>query len=158
MRCALAHWPHRSRLTAEVSGNPQMREHFIALVAAVVLPASLAHAHSWDYGSMSKASTGIDANLNGAVPFPLSNAWNTDISQQPVDPNSNAIIASIGASTGLHPDFGSGTYGHAIIGIPYVVVDSSQAPVAIKIKGFKGQSDPGPFPVPSDAKIEGYKP
>jgi hypothetical protein len=123
-----------------------------------MLPASLANAHSWDYGSMAKASTGIDANLNGAVPFPMSNAWNTDISQEPVDPKSDAIIASIGASTGLHPDFGSGTYAHAIIGIPYVVVGKDQTPVQIKITTFKGQSDPGPFPVPQDAKIEGYKP
>ena len=85
----------------------------------------------WQYGSMAGASLGIDASLNGAVPFPADNAWNTDVSKEKVDPNSDNLIASIGLGAGLHPDFGSGTYDHAIIGIPYVVVDSSQAPVPI---------------------------
>ena len=64
--------------------------------------------------------------LNGAVPFPSDNAWNTDISGSDVDPNSDNLIASIGLDTGLHPDFGSGTYSDAIIGIPYVVVSDDQ--------------------------------
>jgi hypothetical protein len=58
----------------------------------------------------------------------------------------------------LHPDFGSGTYAHAVIGIPYVVVDSSTPSVPIKITLYRDRSDPGPFPVPADAPIEGYKP
>jgi hypothetical protein len=128
------------------------------MAAALALVPQLASAAHWQYGSMAKASTGIDANLNGSVPFPADNAWNTDISKMPVDPNSNNLIASIGNSTGLHPDFGSGTYAHAIIGIPYVVVGADQAPVSIKIKPYKSESDPGPFPVPPDAPIEGYKP
>jgi len=112
----------------------------------------------WQYGSMAGASLGIDANLNGAVPFPVDNAWNTDVSRQKVDPNSDSLIASIGLDAGLHPDFGSGTYDHSIIGIPYVVVDSSQAPVPVKITLYRHESDPGPYPVPNDAPIEGYKP
>ncbi len=112
----------------------------------------------WQYGSMANASLGIDANLNGAVPFPADNAWNTYISKAIVDPNSDNLIASIGLDTGLHPDFGSGTWDHAIIGIPYVVVDGSQQRVPIKIKLYRDESDPGPYPVPPDAPIEGYKP
>jgi hypothetical protein len=54
------------------------------------------------------ASLGIDANLNGAAPFPADNDWNSDISKAKVDPNSDNLIASIGLDTGLHPDFGSG--------------------------------------------------
>jgi hypothetical protein len=42
--------------------------------------------------------------------FPASNAWNADISAQPIDPNSDALIASIGLDRGLHPDFGAGLY------------------------------------------------
>ncbi|MGA9795969.1 MAG: hypothetical protein WBQ17_10600 [Rhizomicrobium sp.] len=135
-----------------------MRLRPIALIAAMMLPASLAGAQSWHYGSTAGANTGIDADLNGAVPFPANNAWNTDISQAQVDPKSDAIIASIGADIGLHPDFGSGTYAHAIIGIPYVVVGKNQMPVQIRITTFKNQSDPGPFAVPQDAPVEGYKP
>jgi hypothetical protein len=107
------------------------------------------------YGSMAGADLGVGANLNGALPFPSDNAWNTNISQAQVDPNSANLIASIGLSTGLHPDFGSGTYNGGVIGIPYVVVSSAQAPVAISITAYPSQSDPGPFPVPANAPIEG---
>ncbi len=112
-------------------------------------------APSGHYGSMTGADLGVGANLNGALPFPSDNAWNTNISQAQVDPNSANLIASIGLSTGLHPDFGSGTYNGGVIGIPYVVVSSAQAPVAISITGYPSQSDPGPFPVPANAPIEG---
>src|SRR6185437_3102065 len=74
------------------------------------------------YGDMHGADLGAGANLNGAVPFPADNAWNTDISKTDVDPNSDNLIASIGFATGLHPDFGAGYYQHSIIGFPYVVV------------------------------------
>ncbi len=107
------------------------------------------------YGAMAAADLGAGANLNGAIPFPADNAWNRDISQAAVDPNSGNLISSIGLTTGLHPDFGSGTYNGGVIGIPYVVVSSSQAPVAINITQYGSQSDPGPFPVPDNAPIEG---
>jgi len=110
------------------------------------------------YGSMADASLGVDASLNGDVPFPADNAWNIDISAMPVDPNSANLIASIGLTTGLHPDFGSGTYHGAIIGIPYVVVSASQPLVTVTFGAYKSQSDPGPYPVPPDAPIEGSKP
>jgi class 3 adenylate cyclase len=51
--------------------------------------------------------------------FPKSNAWNQPVNTLPVASNSASIIRSIGASTGLHPDFGSGRYGGGLIGIPY---------------------------------------
>jgi hypothetical protein len=106
------------------------------------------------YGSMAKASLGIGANLNGAIPFPRDNAWNTDISNYPIDPNSDNLIASIGLATGLHPDFGSGTYQGAIIGIPYIVVDKNQPGVPIHFTEYDDESDPGPYPVPRNAPIE----
>jgi hypothetical protein len=101
------------------------------------------------YGDLRKASLGIGASLNGTVPFPANNAWNTDISQRPVDPNSDAIIASIGAGTGLHPDFGVG------IGIPYMVVSGTQARVPIHWTAYGDESDDGPYPIPANAPVEG---
>jgi len=131
-----------------------------ALSVILVQPAFAGHKAQpdWQYGSMAGADLGDNANLNGAVPFPSDNAWNTDISQSDVDPNSDNLIASIGVGTGLHPDFGSGTYAHAIIGIPYVVVSDDQPYVKIRLKAYKDESDKGPFPVPPDAPIEGYRP
>ena len=89
------------------------------------------------------------------MPFPASNAWNTDISQQAVDPNSAALIASIGLGAGLHPDFGAGLYNGAPIGIPYVVVAGSQARVAMHWTAYGDESEPGPYPVPGTAPVEG---
>ncbi|HEX7641223.1 MAG TPA: hypothetical protein VF472_03330 [Burkholderiaceae bacterium] len=107
------------------------------------------------YGSMKNAGLGAGASLNGAIPFPADNTWNTDVSQAPVDPHSNNLIASIGLSRGLHPDFGSGLYAGAPIGIPYVVVSSSQAMVPINFIAYGDESDAGPYPIPANAPIEG---
>jgi hypothetical protein len=109
------------------------------------------------YGNMSAADLGAGANLNGAIPFPASNAWNTDISTAPVDTNSGALINSIGLGTGLHPDFGSGLYSGAPIGIPYVVVSGSQPRVTVLFVSYADESDPGPYPVPMNAPIEGQQ-
>jgi len=98
---------------------------------------------------------GQNASLNGFVPFPSDDLWNTDISNAPVDPNSAAIISFIGPSIGLHPDFGSGLYNGSIIGIPYLVVDSAQGPVTINFTAYGDESDPGPMPIPTNAPIEG---
>jgi hypothetical protein len=94
---------------------------------------------------------GIGADLNGALPFPSDNPWNQDISKLPVDPNSANLIASIGLTTGLHPDFGS----NPSYGIPYIIVPGTQAPVQITFTAYGDESDPGPYPIPSNAPIEG---
>ena len=104
----------------------------------------------------SAISLGQGGGLNGFLPFPADNAWNQNIASAPVDPNSAAIINFIGANDSLHPDFGAGEYNGSSIGIPYIVVDSQQTPVAINFTAYGDESDPGPMPVPADAPIEGY--
>jgi hypothetical protein len=104
----------------------------------------------------SAMSVGQGGSLNGFLPFPADDLWNQNIASAPVDPNSAAIINYIGASDPVHPDFGSGEYNGSSIGIPYTVVDSSQAPVAINFTAYGDESDPGPMPVPASAPIEGY--
>jgi hypothetical protein len=101
-------------------------------------------------------ATGAGASLNGFRPFPASNAWNQDISAASVDPNSDSYINFIGTTVPLHPDFGSGEYQGSFIGIPYSVVDSSQASVNILFSAYGDESDPGPMPIPANANIEGY--
>jgi hypothetical protein len=108
-------------------------------------------------GPCARMSVGQLGNLNGFVPFQGTNSlWNTDISSAQVDSNSDNIINSIGPSTTLHPDFGSGTYNGSTIGIPYQVVAGSQAKVPILLGDYGDESDPGPMPIPSNALIEGY--
>lgn len=109
------------------------------------------------YGDLRKADLGAGANLNDSLPFPASNAWNTDISNAAVDPASDALISSIGLGTGLHPDFGAGLYDGAPIGIPYVVVAGSQPKVSVQFTDYGDESDPGPYPIPANAPIEGQQ-
>ena len=97
---------------------------------------------------------GPGASLHGKQVFPLDNPWNQDISTAPVDPNSDNLIASMGANVGLHPDFGT-VYNGAPNGIPYIVVAGSQPRVPINFTAYGDESDPGPYPVPANAPIEG---
>ena len=83
--------------------------------------------------------------------FPASNPINQDISHAPVDPNSAQYIASIGASGHLHADFGS----NPSYGIPYTVVGPHQPRVPISFSEFGEESNPGPYPVPANAPVEG---
>jgi hypothetical protein len=80
------------------------------------------------------------------------NPWNADISALPVDTGSATLIASCG-QTGLHPDFGT-VYNGAPNGIPYVVVHGTQPKVPVSFQ-YADESDPGPYPIPPNAPIEG---
>ncbi|HEY7410483.1 MAG TPA: hypothetical protein VII13_07085 [Vicinamibacteria bacterium] len=85
----------------------------------------------------------------GCPVFPADNSWNRDVSGDPVDPGSDAYVASIGAGRFLHPDFGSDpTYG-----IPWITVPGSQPRVPVSFY-YADESDPGPYPIPPDAPVE----
>lgn len=86
--------------------------------------------------------------------FPIDHYWNTRVDTLPVDSHSAAYINSIGSSTGLHPDFGSGLWAGGPIGIPYVVVDGSTPKVNVTFD-IDDQSDVGPYPIPTNVPIEG---
>jgi len=107
-------------------------------------------------GTCAGLSLGQLASLNGFVPFPSNSLWNQDISQSPVDPNSDNLINYIGADVSLHPDFGAGQYDGQSMGIPYQVEANSQAKVKVTAGTYSSESDPGPMPIPSNALIEGY--
>ena len=72
----------------------------------------------------------------------------------PVDANSSNLIAGIGLTTGLHPDFGT-VYNGAPNGIPYVIVSGTQALAPINFKAYWDESDAGSYPIPANAPIEG---
>ena len=97
--------------------------------------------------------------LGGPLPqpqplFPPTNWWNTDISAAPVDPNSSAFINYIGASRKLHPDFGGDSDDPpAIYGFPYIIVNASQARIPVAFD-YDDESDPGPYPIPDDARTQ----
>ena len=79
--------------------------------------------------------------------FPPDSPWNTPIDDAPVDPNSDAYIASMGADDPLTSGWDADGNG-----IPYVEVDADQAMVHVSYWGFPKESDPGPFPIPWGAE------
>jgi len=91
---------------------------------------------------------GANVSLHGHQLYPPDNPWNKDISGEPVDPHSEALVASIGKDAALHPDVGPN------YGIPYVVVAGTQAKVPVKFE-YPDESDAGPYPVPPNPPIEG---
>jgi hypothetical protein len=85
--------------------------------------------------------------------FPSDNPWNQDVSKLPISAKSREYIDSIGADKPLHPDFGAEWHG-APNGIPFVVVRGDQPKVPVQFE-YAEESDPGPYPIPPDAPIEG---
>jgi|GEM_PF-780159 len=113
------------------------------------------------------ASSAIaQAVRNGPLPeplplFPADNWWNADVSAAPRDPNEAAILAFIGASKGLHPDFGgdASESGPDIYGMPYLVVPGSQPlePVAFDYADESDDGAPGRpagYPIPAEVKTQ----
>jgi hypothetical protein len=95
----------------------------------------------------------IGPSLGGCPLFPADNIWNTRVDGLPVNAQSNAWIDSIGRETGLHMDFGSGTWDGGPIGIPYNLADAGTPRFTLDFY-YPDESDPGPYPIPADASIE----
>jgi hypothetical protein len=98
----------------------------------------------------------IGVGPNRPIPFrlfPADSPWNTDISALPVHPRSGTYLRSMGLGTEIHPDFGT-VWNGAPNGIPYVLVRGSQKRVPIRFY-YGSESDPGPYPIPRNAPVEG---
>lgn len=119
-------------------------QRLISLIALAVL--------SILFVGISSAAAG--STIAGCSIFPENNIWNTPVDTLPVDPNSATYINTIGAGTNFHADFGSGLWNGGPIGIPLTIIESSQAKVAVAFE-YASESDPGPYPIPPNAMIEG---
>ena len=87
----------------------------------------------------------------GLPVFPSDNEWNRPVAGDPVDASSASYIAAMnGGSKFLHPDFGGG----GVYGIPWISVPGHQPRVTMKFE-WDDESDPGPYPFPMNAPIEG---
>ncbi|MGB4776711.1 MAG: hypothetical protein WBP45_16145 [Daejeonella sp.] len=109
--------------------------------------------------------TAPDCNNKKLLPkslkiFPSDNAWNLDISQSPVDPLNTQIISKLN-SFSIKADFGQGQWQGNPIGIPYSTVCGEEPMRTVIFRGnsydnnYGHESDPGPYPIPLDAPIEG---
>ncbi|MCC6457000.1 MAG: hypothetical protein IT328_18735 [Caldilineaceae bacterium] len=100
--------------------------------------------------SLSSAPT-----VGGCAIFPANNISNTRIDDLPRHARSDEYVAAIGPNAAVHPDFGSGLWEGGPIGIPFVVVPAHQPLVDIVFTDYGDESDPGPYPIPDNAPIEG---
>src|SRR5690348_14075983 len=103
------------------------------------------------------APLGAVASIGTCPVFPTDNVWNARVDTLPVHPASATYVNTIGAAHGFHMDFGAGLYQGAPIGIPFVTVPGTQPKVPVTFD-YADESDPGPYPVPADAPIEGVGP
>src|SRR5580692_2179445 len=105
------------------------------------------------------AATPAMGQLLGQNLFPSNSPWNQNISNAPVATNSASIIAAIGGSVKIHPDWGadSPTNGTSpLYGIPFNVVHgNSTAKISVIIDNYPSESDIVPAPIPTNAVIEG---
>src|SRR5213078_3312468 len=87
-----------------------------------------------------------DAIVSALEVFPPDNPWNLVVEDWPLHPRSTKIVASVGADKPFryNPDMG------------FVLVPPDQKKVEVKLVGYPGESDKGPFPVPDNTPIEGW--
>jgi hypothetical protein len=100
------------------------------------------------------AGVQLSDDFGGRPLFPSDNWWNQDISNAPVDPQSDAFIDYIGRTRTSHPDFGTPPYG-----IPYVGVGATTPRVAVTFVDYGSESDSGfrgeaGYPIPDSAKTQ----
>lgn len=78
--------------------------------------------------------------------FPPDNAWNLVVEDWPLHPNSQKIVASVGAAKPLryNPDMG------------FILVPPDQKKIDLKLVSYPDESDKGPFPLPDNVPIEGW--
>ena len=87
--------------------------------------------------------------------FPADNVWNQRVDGLPVHAKSDTYIETIGIDGYLHPDFSSTAWNGGVgYGIPFNVVDPSTPDSKVSFQ-YAGESDPGPYPIPANPKIEG---
>ena len=138
-----------------------LRCRFFSLVTAAILLVFSASI------PLRNVSAGLDRHKNGKFTsqanvavvgpcqvFPQSNFWNRPVNNLPLHPLSSAWVNSIGASQPFHMDFGSGTWAGGPIGIPFNIVSGAATPKYTVDFYYPGESDPGPYPIPANPKIE----
>jgi hypothetical protein len=134
-----------ARVNALARGLPLAQVRSVAVFLAIALPAS------------SAPQAGLTApavpTIAGCKMFPDASsplaAYNATISHYPVNALSDTYMATY--HTTLHANFGFIDWA----GMPYNVVPANQPMVPITFTKYAHASDPGPYPIPPNPKIEG---
>jgi hypothetical protein len=118
------------------------------------IPVQIIAAHAVVWFWLAGLAVAQTPTVGNCTVFPADNIWNARIDELPVHPSSSTWVNTIGPSKPLHPDFGSGTYDGAPIGIPYITVPGTQTKYPATFQ-YQSESDPGPYAIPLNAPIEG---
>jgi len=87
-----------------------------------------------------------DLILSNLQVFPANNAWNQVVANWPLHPNSAAMISSIGRDKVFRYNTDMG----------FILVPHFQRRINVEVGIYADESDPGPYPVPSNVPIEGW--
>ncbi|MBI1177703.1 hypothetical protein GC207_09730 [bacterium] len=92
-----------------------------------------------------------DSIVSALQIFPTTSAWNEDISRRPALANSDAMIAKITSELSssrrtLRPFYE----------MNFVLVPDNQSSVPIDFTYYPDESDPSPYPIPTNLPIEGW--
>jgi hypothetical protein len=86
-----------------------------------------------------------DSILSTLQVFPKDNPWNEDISERPVHPDSDRIVDAVGRNLRFR-------WNHDM---SFIVVPPDQPKVPVTFE-YADESDPGPYPIPDGAPLEGW--
>lgn len=90
-----------------------------------------------------------DAVVSAMQVFPVTSAWNEDISRRPVRANSDAMIAQVAADLSA-----SRRALRVFFEMNFALVPDAQPPVPINFFNYPDESDPGPYPIPPNLPLE----
>jgi hypothetical protein len=126
-----------------------------ALAVAMIAggPAGAAAAPSGELGSCSVFPAPPASTTPTSPSLGTEAAWNQNISKAPRAANSAKVIAYINShgDNAIHPDFGS----PRAYGFPVTVVGAGAKKLPIHYTAYGSESSPGPFPIPTNAPVEG---
>ncbi|HXQ97670.1 MAG TPA: Ig domain-containing protein, partial [Candidatus Limnocylindrales bacterium] len=92
--------------------------------------------------------------LSGCAVFPPDSIFHHRVDSLPVDTSPAAPIPSVYQPSVIRPFFGSNSL-PGPDGIPFIRVPFDQPPVSITFTLYPAESDPSPYPFPSNAPVEG---
>lgn len=137
---------------------------FVLLLSALIIPARAAERinHAGRIlGSMPVVTNALsfntpeaDAVMAGLQVFPRDNAWNEDISRRPLLTNTDAMITQIFSE--LNAVGTNSPKLRAFKEMNFIFVPNNQPLVPIQFVTYPGESDPSPYPIPTNLPIEGW--
>lgn len=96
------------------------------------------------------ADSSAGPHIAGCPVFPADNVWNTPIDTLKKDKRSDDYIQRMGPALSLHPNFGSEPEN----GIPITIIKPNRPRIPITFM-YGDESDPGHYPTPEGALVEG---